>query len=200
MVAAFALNFGFSLSSRPEAEDFASSAWKNIGAAAGLTTSRSELDPYDELGFPSSIEPLASLMTLLGRGTADLFVSTLLIPSPDPPPFSKLCPFVAIDDAGLEGAGVLSGVPTGVEGALSSRDFLDPERGVILELMKADNGLAIPWLDTALGEVVNSPSRALRGVVEVSQVVEPASLGVNGPLLDLKAELNVGVKGFAGVI
>ena len=64
----------------------------------------------------------------------------------------------SIEEIGLELLGVPSEVPFGVDDALSTLAFLEPDRGVILELKKALTGVA-----TSSGECpVSTPDRSTR--------------------------------------
>jgi hypothetical protein len=103
-------------------------------------------------------------------------------------------------DKALDCTGVPVGVPTGVDDALSTLALLEPDLGVILEFKKADTGVEISLsLLTRFGVDAESKFAPLRKTLELLGVTDPASLGVNGLLVDLNAELRVGVKGFAGV-
>ena len=69
-------------------------------------------------------------------------LSDPMIPSPELGPtlfVSKR--YSSMVEAGLELLGVPFGVPVGVDEALSTRDFLEDDLGVILELKKAFTGV-----------------------------------------------------------
>jgi hypothetical protein len=90
-------------------------------------------------------------------------------------------------------------VPLGVVFALSTRDFRDPDRGVILLLRKVDTGVERSSLDplSVVSFSERGPLRA-NGVETVGGAV-PATLGVNGVLLDVFAEaLRTGIRGLEG--
>jgi hypothetical protein len=71
---------------------------------------------------------------------------------------------------------------------------------VTLELRNEDRGVEISLsLLVRFGVDAESIVALLRKTLEVLGVTDPASLGVNGLLEDLNAELRVGVKGLAGV-
>jgi hypothetical protein len=107
---------------------------------------------------------------------------------------------VGIVDGALDCTGVPVGVPTGVDDALSTLAFLEPDLGVTLELRNVEKGVEISLsLLSRFGVDAESMVAPFRSTFEEFGVTDPASLGVNGLLEDLNAELSVGVNGFPGV-
>ena len=105
------------------------------------------------------------------------------IPSPAKPFASPLpCPDVSIVGFGLEFLGVPSGVPVGVEDALSTLAFLDPDLGVIFELRNALTGVSMSSF--LLGEMtlLDSGLESLLSADDTDGAGDPASLGRRGVL------------------
>jgi hypothetical protein len=98
-------------------------------------------------------------------------------------------------ERGREGAGVLVGVPLGVEEALSAptRDFLDDERGVMLLLRKALTGVtSSTTVELTRGVVALVVRTGRPGVGAVAVVVEgAASRGVRGFAVRLLASFGL---------
>lgn len=115
-------------------------AYTNIGELSGLVVVpeffRSNRGVLDEIEDPSP-----SLITL---DALDLLPEVeILRPSPlVARASSRGSSRLSMEETGLELLGALFGVPFGVDDALSTLAFLDPERGVMLELKKALTGVA----------------------------------------------------------
>ena len=102
------------------------------------------------------------------------------MPSPTNPFVSPLpCPDVSIVEFGLEFLGVPSGVPVGVDEALSTLAFLDPDLGVIFVLRNALTGVSISSF--RLGVVLlDSVLESLLSVDDTIGAGDPPSLGRRG--------------------
>lgn len=127
------------------------------------------------------------------KDTAGLIVASLSIPAIPKPDPKGTTSWNRLDSFVEGGAGVPLGVPVGVELALSTRCFLEPDLGVILLLRKVETGVVI----SSLGVVLHSGRGVLRdnGVVTAGEG-EPATRGVNGGRPDALAEaLRVGMRG-----
>ena len=94
-------------------------------------------------------------------------------------------------------AGVPVGVPVGVELALSTLDFLDPDLGVILLLRKEVTGVVRSSLWGPLLGVMSGRVARLSSGVEILEGIEPATLGVNGVVFTVFVleRLKVGKRG-----
>ena len=166
-------------SSCDDADDLASSARKNIDDPTEL--------PPDEQGWEDVLKlctssgPPFCLETLVGCSA--LRIPAIGLWSETGPTF----------DIGRGGKDMLGGVSAGGVAAPSRREFLEPDRGVILALRNVETGV-----DTSSFEV--------RGVLDLVElcgvwydvgVPEPANLGVNGVFGVLEVALSVGVNGLA---
>ena len=146
--------------------DFASLAKKNFVSAA------------DGVGLFA--RPTSDTVGL--NETVGLFAISLSSPAiPRPDPNRGTWPATRGNSFVDGGAGVPLGVPVGVVCVLSTLDFLDPDRGVILLLKKAETGVDRSSLEDAKGGVLSSgrAPRRPKGV-EAGVGAEPATLGVNG--------------------
>ncbi len=129
-------------------------------------------------GLDEMEDPGPSLITL---DALDLHPGGEIL-SPSPLEARTSCEGVSrfsIEEIGLELLGVPSEVPFGVDDALSTLAFLEPDRGVMLELKKALTGVA-----TSSGECPVStpdPSTRLRRVEDLLMAEGAVVLGV--PLL-----------------
>ena len=111
------------LDGRPGLTSF---AYTNIGELSGLIVLVTEFFRSNKSGLDEVEEPGPSLITLDALDLRPAFET--LNPSP-----LVACAFLL---------GVPFGVPFGVDDALSTLAFLDPDRGVMLELRKALTGVA----------------------------------------------------------
>jgi hypothetical protein len=105
---------------------------------------------------------------------------------------------VTLEDS-FGGAVDAAGVPVGVLFGLSTRDFRDPDLGVMLLLRKVDTGVDKSSRLEPTGVVRISERASLRdnGVAAVNGAA-PATLGVNGVLLEVFADaLRAGMSGRA---
>jgi hypothetical protein len=137
----------------------------------------------------------AILKETVGRFGASL--SILLIPSPDP--YVGVSCAMRNDSFMDGGAGVPVGVPVGVVFVLSTRDFRDPDLGVMLLLKNVDTDVERSSLDEPVGVALLLGRAARRGNGVGALVgVDPPTLGVKGVLFDVFAEaLRVGIRGRA---
>lgn len=125
---------------------FASLAWKNLGSVSGLavldTLSPRPSADINPVGYCTS---LTTLWALVCRSGSPFAPNPLAVFGP-PEVHSR----ASIIEVGLAIGGVLSGVILGVDEALSTLAFLDPDLGVILELMNAFTGVAPSPLFSAM--------------------------------------------------
>lgn len=116
-------------------------AYTNIGELSGLVVLVAESFRSKKGGLDEIEDPRPSLITL---DALDLRPAVEVL-SPNP---LVACAIsggsapLSIEETGLELLGVPFGVPFGVDDALSTLAFLDPDRGVMLELKKALTGVA----------------------------------------------------------
>lgn len=112
------------------------------GLAVLEPLSRLPLVGPPRIGYCTS---LATLRALPGRETRPPLVPSAFAALGPPEGQSR----PSIIDSGLAVGGVLSGVLLGVEEALSTLAFLDPDRGVIFEFSNVFTGVATSSLDPA---------------------------------------------------
>lgn len=106
----------------------------------------------------------------LVTGPAKPFVPSLPIPKP------------SIVEFGLEFLGVPSGVPVGVEDALSTLAFLELDLGVIFELRNAFTGVSISSVRFGAMKPACSVLESLLSADDTVGAGDSASLGRRGPL------------------
>lgn len=145
---------------------------------------------FEELSEPGCDIPLENVFSDTEglKETVGRFEMSLSIPPVPSPETGGGASYTR--NGSLAAPGVPVGVPEGVVFVLSTRDFLDPDLGVMLMLRKADTGVERSSLDAAPW-VLLSGHRAdgVAGAV-------PATLGVNGlPLGGLAA---TGIRGRGG--
>ena len=85
-------------------------------------------------------------------------------------------------ELGRELRGVPSGVPVGVDDALSALAFLEPDLGVIFELRNALTGVSISSFLFGVVIPIDSVRESLLSADDAVDANEPASLGRCGPL------------------
>ncbi len=116
-------------------------AYTNIGELSGLVVLVPEFFRSNRGVLDEIEDPRPSLITL---DALDLLPEVeILRPSPlVARASSRGSSRLSMEETGLELLGAPFGVPFGVDDALSTLAFLDPERGVMLELKKALTGVA----------------------------------------------------------
>lgn len=161
---------------------FTSFAYTNNGELSGLVVPVAESLRSNKGGLAEIEDPGPSLITL---DALDLRPAVdILSPSPLAAcAFSRGGARLPIEETGLELLGVRFGVPFGVDDALSTLAFLDPDRGVILELRKALTGVATSSGNCSLSTPSPSTRPSLRRAEDpliagdAAPFVIPAHLG-----------------------
>ena len=141
-------------------------AYTNMGELSGLVvlfaeSFRSKRDGLDEMEDPNP-----SLITL---DALDLRPDVeILRPSPLAARASSVGFRLSREEADFESLKVAFGAPLGVDDALSTLAFLDPDRGVMLELRKALTGVATSSDNSPFSTFNPSTQSSLRRTEEVA--------------------------------
>ena len=168
-------------------------AYTNFGDVSGLVVLVTESFRSNRRGLDETDDPGPSLITLDAldlRPDVEILKPSPLVARASSEGFSRL----SIEETGLELLKVPFGVPFGVDDALSTLAFLEPERGVMLELKKVLTGVATSSGKYSLSSPKPCTPPSLR------RVEDPLMAGDAAPLaspLPLPAHLGDGVVVFA---
>lgn len=151
-------------------------AYTNIGELSGLFVLVPESFRSIKGGLDEMEDPSPSLMTLDAldfRPEVEILSPSPLVARASSGSSSRL----SMEETGLELLGALFGVPFGVDDALSTLAFLEPERGVMLELKKALTGVATSSGNCRVS--ATNPSARLEGPLMAG---DAAALAIRLPL------------------
>ena len=149
-------------------------AYTNIGELSGLIVRATESFRSNRGGMDEIEDPGPSLMIL---EALDLRPEVEIL-DPSPLEARTCCGGVSrfsMTDLGLGLLGVAFKAPLGVDDALSTLAFLDPDRGVMLELKKALTGVATSSANCPLSRPNPSSRPSLRRV-EVPSITGDATI------------------------
>lgn len=156
-------------------------AYTNIGELSGLVVLVTESLRSNRGGLDEIEDPGPSLITLDAldlRPGVEILRPSPLVARTSSGGFSRL----SREETGLELLYVPFGVPLGADDALSTLAFLDPDRGVMLELKKALTGVATCSGNSPFSTFNPSTWPSLRRVEDPLRAEDAAVFGTPFPI------------------